>query len=126
MTSTVVFSDTDIAQAKLVSKLSNRPARVHGDVFIWNGILIDRASAIVALLKINNQVPVNDSVKCRLYQNYETKFMELQDKIKIKTEETDATTLAKVWFHRLCSTLKNNELLKNSEVKQILIDLHTE
>ena len=50
MNSTAVFSDTEINQAKLISKLSNKPAKVANDVFIWNGVLIDRASAIVHVL----------------------------------------------------------------------------
>lgn len=126
MNSTAEFSSTDIAQAKLVSKLSSAPARVSGDVFVWNDVLIDRASAVVALLKINNQVPVRDSVKVRLYQNYQKRFGDQKNTIFLNTDETDDSTLACVWFHRLCSKVKSAEPLGKDSVKQMLIILHTE
>ena len=77
MNLTPVYSDTESNQAKLLSHLSSRPARVRDDVFVWNGCLIDRATAVVALLKINNQVPVGDSVKLRLYRAGSYTYMTL-------------------------------------------------
>jgi hypothetical protein len=127
MNSTAVFSDTDINQAKLVSHLSGRPARVKDDVFIWNGHFIDRATAIVALLKVNNQVPVNDSVKIRLHNNYNARFLDhgnIEDMVHIRTDD-DPETAARIWFNLVCRTIKGaHELLSAETVKQILIDLH--
>jgi hypothetical protein len=127
MNSTEVFSDTDIAQAKLVSQLSNRPAKVQNDIFIWNGHLIDRATAIVALLKINNQVPVGDGVKMRLHQEYDRRFAAYEDKedlVKFTDEQPDKA--ARIWFNILCRTIKGKEeTLSKERVKQILIDLHS-
>lgn len=127
MNSTAVFSDTDINQAKLVSHLSGRPARVKDDVFIWNGHFIDRATAIVALLKVNNQVPVNDSVKIRLHNNYNARFLDhgnIEDMVHIGTDD-DPETAARIWFNLVCRTIKGaHDLLSAETVKQILIDLH--
>jgi hypothetical protein len=127
MNSTAVYSDTDINQAKLISKLSGRPARVQDDVFIWNGHFIDRATAIVALLKVNNQVPVNDSVKIRLHNNYNNRFLnhgDIEDMVHIRSDG-DPETAARVWFSIVCRTIKGaSELLPSATVKQILIDLH--
>ncbi len=127
MNSTAVYSDTDINQAKLISQLSGRPACVQDDVFIWNGHLIDRATAIVALLKINNQVPVGDSVKLRLHQRYNQRFLkhgDIEDMVHISTDD-DPETASRIWFNIICRTIKGaNELLPAETVKQILIDLH--
>lgn len=127
MNSTAVYSDTDINQAKLISKLSGRPAKVQDDVFIWNEHFIDRATAIVALLKINNQVPVGDSVKLRLHARYNQRFLKhgnIEDMVHVRRDE-DPETAARVWFNIVCRTIKGaNELLPPETVKQILIDLH--
>jgi hypothetical protein len=122
-----VFSDTDIGQAKLLSQLSGKPAKVQGDVFIWNGHIIDRATAVVALLKINNQVPVGDSVKMRLHQAYDTRFAayeEQEELVKIVDDQPDKA--ARIWFNILCRKVKGtNTGMSPEEVKQILITLHS-
>jgi hypothetical protein len=127
MSSTVVYSDTEIKQAQLLSQLSARPARVKEDVFVWNGCLIDRATAIVALLKINNHVPVGDSVKLRLYRIYQDRFSnyDLAERFT-NINNDDANTAARIWFNVICRTVKgSSELLDSNTVKQILVDLHT-
>jgi hypothetical protein len=127
MNSTAVFSDTDINQAKLVSQLSGRPARIQDDVFIWNGHIIDKATAIVAVLKVNNQVPVSDSVKLRLHNNYNKRFLvhgDIEDMVHVRTDD-DPEKAARIWFNLVCRTIKGaNEVLPAETVKQILIDLH--
>lgn len=122
-----VYSDTEINQAKLLSHLSARPALVRDDVFVWNGCLIDRATAIVALLKINNQVPVGDSVKLRLYRVYRERFMEYEMAEKlVSINDENPETAARIWFNIICRTIKgSSELLGPATVKQILVDLHT-
>jgi hypothetical protein len=127
MNSTVVFSDTEINQAKLLSYLSGRPAKVAGDIFVWNGSLVDRATAVVAFLKVNNQVPVGDSVKMRLHQTYTNRFAdyaEREDLAGIIDDHPDKA--ARIWFNLLCRIIKGkNEPLSNDVVKQILVDLHS-
>ena len=123
----VVFSDTEINQAKLLSQLSGRPARVGHDVFVWNGHLIDRATAIVALLKVNNQVPVSDSVKMRMHEAYRRRFKNYAASEDLAEEDIDTQpdTAARIWFNRVCRTIKGREESPSNElVKQILIDLH--
>jgi len=126
MNSMELLSDTDIAQAKLVSHLSGRPAKVQEDVFVWNGHLIDRATAIVALLKINNQVPVSDGVKLRLKENYERKFAAYrltEDLADINDDNPPKA--ARVWFSVVCHIIKGSiGKVSNDVMKQILIDLH--
>ena len=127
MSLTPVYSDTEINQAKLLSHLSSRPARVRDDVFVWNGCLIDRATAIVALLKINNQVPVGDSVKLRLYRVYRDRFMnyDMAERL-VSINDENPETAARIWFNVICRTIKGtSEILSPSVVKQILVDLHT-
>jgi hypothetical protein len=123
----VVFSDTDIAQAKLVSQLSGRPAKIHDDVFIWNGHMIDRATAVVAFLKINNQVPVGDGIKMRLHQAYDQRFAaydEQEELVNIADEQPDKA--ARIWFNILCRKIKGKSAaLSHEEIKRILIDLHS-
>ncbi len=128
MSSTVVYSDTDIKQAQLISQLSARPARVREDVFVWNGCLIDRATAIVALLKINNQVPVADTVKLRLYKVYRERFSDYDLAERFTSiDNENIETAARIWFNVICRTVKgSSELLNSSAVKQILVDLHSQ
>lgn len=127
MNLTPVYSDTEINQAKLLSHLSSRPARVRDDVFVWNGCLIDRATAVVALLKINNQVPVGDSVKLRLYRVYRDRFSnyEMAERL-VNINNENPETAARIWFNVVCRTIKgSSEILNSSIVKQILVDLHS-
>lgn len=126
MNLTAQISDTDINQAKLVSKLSGRPAHVDGDIFVWNGHLIDRATAIVLLLKTNNQVPVGDSVKLNMHKNYNTKFQQFKDRehwADIAHDEADVA--ARMWFGLIGRELKRDVPFTPDQVKQILIDLHS-
>ena len=127
MNSMVVFSDTEIGEAKLLSSLSGRPAKIGYDVFAWNGHLIDRATAIVALLKVNNQVPVNDSVKLRLKENYERRFAAYkitEDLADIN--DNDPLASARIWFNFVCRIIANKDKtpLSADEVKGVLIELH--
>lgn len=127
MSLTAAFSDTDIAQAKLLSQLSDRPAKVQDDVFVWNGHLIDRATAIVALLKINNQVPVGDNVKIRLHEQYDRRFSQYRDtEDLVGVEGEDPPQSARIWFNILCRAIKGkNEPLPQDQVHRILVDLHS-
>lgn len=126
MSSTVVFSDTEINQARLISHLSGRPAKVAGDVFVWNGSLIDRATAVVVFLKVNNQVPVPDSVKMRLQEAYQKRFAAYEDTeelVGITDEQPDKS--ARIWFSLLCKVIKGKDnTVSNELAKQILVDLH--
>ncbi len=121
------LSDIEIGKAKLLSQLSGRPAHIAEDVFAWNGCLIDRATAIVALLKANNQVPVSDGVKMTMHQNFYDKFKDFEDTEDLVFNDTDRDPAvnARVWFNLVCRTVKKTtESLPNDVVKQILIDLH--
>lgn len=121
------LSDIDIGRAKLMSQLSGRPAHVVNDVFVWNGCIIDRATAIVALLKANNQVPVNDGVKMRMHQNFYDKFRQFEETEDLVFNDYDKgpAVNARIWFNVVCRTVKKTtENLPNEVVKQILIDLH--
>ena len=71
--------DIDFNSANLISKLSGKPVHIQDDVFAWNGILIDRATAVVALLKIYNQVPVGDSIKLNTARKYADKFKNFEE-----------------------------------------------
>lgn len=127
MSSTAVFSDTDINQARLISHLSGRPAKVADDVFVWNGSLVDRATAVVAFLKVNNQVPVPDSVKMRLHEAYEQRFAEYEDSedlVGITDDQPDKS--ARIWFNILCRIIKGKTGPASKDLaKQILVDLHS-
>ena len=125
MTSMVAYSDTEIGQAKLLAQLSGRPAKVAGDVFIWNGHLIDRATAIVVLLKVNNQVPVGDSVKMRLHSAYNKRFAGYDETLVDIAVDDQPDTAARIWFNTICRFTKTpNKELSADEVKNILIELH--
>ena len=126
MTSTVQLSDTEINQAKLMSQLSGRPAHVKADIFVWNGRLIDRATAVVALLKTNNAVPVSDSVKMQMHYNYLQKFRSYEDAEDLVFDNPDRKPdeNARIWFNAVCRVIKKPEVLPNDVMKQILIDLH--
>jgi hypothetical protein len=122
----VQLSDTEINQAKLVSKLSGRPVHVKDDVFIWNGHLIDRATAIVALLKANNAVPVGDSIKLKMFFSYTEKFKaydSIEDLVDL-FHDRNPVDQSRIWFNAVCRIIKGTETLPNEVMKQILIDLH--
>lgn len=122
--------DTELGQAALISKLSGRPHPVFDDVFAWNGKIVDRATAIIALLKIYNQVPVNDSVKMTVFEKYTKRFNAIKDSdffIDVYFEDTrDPAKEARIWFNKVCAAVKGDvaELPKET-IKDILITLHS-
>jgi hypothetical protein len=124
--------DIDFDSANLVSKLSGKPVHIQDDLFAWNGILIDRATAIVALLKIYNQVPVGDGIKLNTARRYSAKFKNFEDLPMYvdvyATEElmNNVETMSRIWFNKLCKIIKGDvkEMHKDT-VKQILITLHS-
>jgi len=119
MNSTAQFSDTDIDQAALMSKLSGVPAQVQPGVFVWNGILVDRASAVVSLLKVYNQVPVSTSAKNQLYNKYIKQFNQETRALSVTDDNSE------IWFYKLCKKIQGEVKTRtNEEIKQILIGLH--
>jgi hypothetical protein len=128
MNSTAARWVTDISQAKLLSKLSGRPHHVCNDVFVWNDHIVDRASAVVALLKVNNQVPVSDHVKMRMHDSYLARFADYEDRLpELGNNDETPDAAARIWFNTLCRTIKGkNETLPNDQVHRILIDLHSQ
>jgi hypothetical protein len=115
------YSDTDLNQARLMSRLSGKPAIVSDDIFMWNGILVDRASAVVALLKVYNQVPVSTLAKTKLHQTYIDKFADQESTVL----RGDSRTNSDIWFYKICKAIKGNVAERSAEdVKNILISLH--
>jgi hypothetical protein len=113
------YSDTDIDQAALMSKLSGVPAQVQADVFVWNGVLVDRATAVVSLLKVYSQVPVSTSAKNQLYNKYIQKFNHEPRSLSVTDDNSE------IWFYKLCKKIQGEVKTRTSEeVKQILIGLH--
>lgn len=124
--------DIDFDSANLVSKLSGKPVHIQDDLFAWNGILIDRATAVVALLKTYNQIPIGDSIKLNSAKKYSDRFKNFEHLpmyVNVYVTEdiaNNAETLARIWFNKVCKTVKGdvNELPKDV-VKQILVTLHS-
>jgi len=122
--------DTELGQAALISKLSGKPAPVFDDVFAWNGKVVDRATAVIALLKVYNQVPVSDTVKMSVFEKYANRFDAIKDSdffIDVYSEDTrDPAREARIWFNKVCTAVKGdiNEL-PASQIKDILITLHS-
>jgi hypothetical protein len=131
MNLTLQPSDIDFHSADLVSKLSGKPVHIQDDLFAWNGMLIDRATAIVALLKVYNQIPIGDSIKLNSSRKYLTRFKHFEhlpmyvDVYATEDIANNAETLSRIWFNKVCKIIKGdvNELPKES-IKQILITLH--
>lgn len=126
MNSTAQLSATDISAAKLLNKLSDKPILVSADVFVWHGHLVDRATAVVALLKNNNQVPVSDHVKQQMQENYNRRFSQYTDEefLNVGTDKRPDVS-ARIWFNFVCRELKgHNPALQPEELKNLLIDLH--
>jgi len=122
--------DTELGQAALISKLSGRPALVFDDIFAWNGKVLDRATAVVALLKVYNFVPVSDGVKMATFERYSNRFDSIKNSdyfIDIWFEDTrDAAKEARIWFNKLCTAIKGDVMeLPKESVKQILVTLHS-
>lgn len=122
--------DTELGQAALISKLSGRPHPVFDDVFAWNGKIVDRATAVIALLKVYNQVPVSDTVKMSVFDKYAKRFEAIRSSdffIDVYFDDTrDPATESRIWFNKVCAAVKGdvNELAKE-QIKDILITLHT-
>lgn len=124
--------DIDFDSANLVSKLSGKPVHIQDDLFAWNGILIDRATAVVALLKTYNQIPIGDSIKLNSAKKYSDRFKNFEHLpmyVNVYATEdiaNNAETLARIWFNKVCKTVKGdvNELSKDV-IKQILVTLHS-
>lgn len=118
-------SDTDIKQAALMSRLSGRPAAVTGDIFVWNGRIVDRASAVVALLKVYSQVPVSTAAKERLCNQYHQKFSNEDSDFVISVDDASSTR-SEIWFYKLCKAIKGEVAVRSeTEIKEILIILHS-
>ena len=122
--------DTELGQAVLLSKLSGKPAHVFDDVFAWNGKIMDRATAIVALLKVYNHVPVGDNVKLCAYKKYYKRFepIEHSDFFVGSTfdEDRDEDQQARFWFSSVCHAVRGDVTEISTEtIKQILITLHS-
>ena len=121
--------DIDLGPALLLSQLSGRPINVAGDIFVWNGVIMDKATAIVVLLKAYNQVPVNDNVKLSLYTKYQTTFQKYNGStvyVGVYHGENDMKSIGRMWFSRLIKRAKGGvDTMPSETVKQILISLHT-
>jgi hypothetical protein len=122
--------DTELGQAALVSKLSGRPQPVFDDVFAWNGKIVDKATAIIALLKVYNQVPVSDSVKISVFEKYANRFDAIKQSdffIDVYFDDTrDPAKEARIWFNKVCTAIKGDVAeLDSNQIKDILITLHS-
>jgi hypothetical protein len=124
MFSTAQYSDIELNQARLISKLSGRPAHIRDDVFVWNGSIIDRACAVVALLKVYSSLPVTSSAKEKLCKSYYEKFQNANSDFIIDQEKSEWNN--DIWFYKICKRIKGeiNERTE-SDIKEILIYLHT-
>lgn len=124
MNSTAVYSDTELNEALLLSRLSSRPAKVRDDVFVWNGYVLDKASAVVALLKVYSTLPVTTGAKQRLCDTYYRRFQNERSDFVISRERSDWTV--DIWFYKLCKRIKGQiEVRTPDEIKEILIYLHS-
>jgi hypothetical protein len=130
MNLTQQLSDTELGQAALISKLSGRPHPVFDDVFAWNGKIIDRATAVVALLKVYNQVPVGDSVKMTMFEKYAKRFDAIRHSdffVDVYADDTrDPATESRIWFNKICLAVKGDAAeLPKETIKDILVTLHS-
>ena len=130
MNLTLTLLDTELGQAALLSKLSGKPALVFDDVFAWNGKVVDRATAIMALLKVYNHVPVSDTVKLSAYKKYNNRFDPIRESdffVKVYADEDkDIAREARIWFSVMCRVIRGDiESLPKETVKQILVTLHS-
>jgi hypothetical protein len=125
--------DIDFHSADLISELSGKPVHIQDDLFAWNGMLIDRATAIVALLKVYNQIPISDSIKLNSARKYLERFKHLEhlpmyvnvyDTVEVTI--VGAETMARIWFNKVCKIAKGSvDELPKDVVKQILVTLHS-
>jgi len=122
--------DTELGQAALISKLSGKPAHVFDDIFAWNGKVVDRATAVLALLKVYNQVPVSDTVKMSVFEKYANRFDSIKESdffINVYFDDTrDPAREARIWFNKVCTAVKGDVAeLPGDQIKDILITLHS-
>jgi hypothetical protein len=129
MNSMEQLSDTDLGQAVLLSQLSGKPVNVVDNVFVWNGTIMDRATAIVVLLKAYNQVPINNNVTLTLYTKYQKTFEKYSDSsvyVSVYQGEADVQAMSRMWLSKIIKRAKGSiPTLTPESVKQILISLHT-
>jgi len=129
MNSMEQLSDTDLGQAVLLSQLSGKPVNVVDNVFVWNGTIMDRATAIVVLLKAYNQVPINSNVALSLYTKYQKTFEKYADSgvyVSVYQGEADVQAMSRMWLSKIVKRAKGSiPTLTPESVKQILISLHT-
>ena len=121
---------TELGQAALLSKLSGKPALVFDDVFAWNGKVLDRATAVMALLKVYNHVPVSDTVKLSAYKKYNKRFNPIKESdffVGIYADDNqDVEREARIWFSVICRAIQGDvKELPKETIKQILVTLHS-
>lgn len=120
------YSDIELGQAQLLSQLSGRPARVKDDVFVWNGYILDRPTAVIALLKVYSTLPVTNGAKERLYNSYYKRFQNEETSFVINKNNENSDWTVETWFYKLCKRIKGKiDQRSNNEIKEILIYLHS-
>ena len=118
------LSDTDLDHAYFLSKLVPNPVKVTDGVYIWNGILLDRETAVVILLKMYSQLPVSTSAIEKLFENYKKKYQYQKYAVKIVSEQIFDNPSN--WFYHICYDIRGNVLTRTAEdIKQQLINLHS-
>jgi hypothetical protein len=125
--------DIDFHSADLISELSGKPVHIQDDLFAWNGMLIDRATAVVALLKVYNQIPISDSIKLNSARKYLERFKHFENSpMYVNVYDTvevtivGAETMARIWFNKVCKIIKGNVTeMPKDVIKQILVTLHS-
>jgi hypothetical protein len=120
--------DIEIEEARFLSLLSGDPVLVKDDIYIWNGVLVNRAAALVALLRIYCQLPVNNYLKTTLFRGYSIKFREVDEKYLLKNTLDDRYQIGEqgVWFYELCGRIKGNiDHRSEQDIKRLMILLHS-
>lgn len=122
----VAPSIIDYKHAHLMSRLSDNPVKVVDDAYMWHGYAVDRATAVICLLKIYSQLPVNDKMKLRMYRNYMERWQSNRYAVLYNdSDEKDPIALSSMWFYRLCRKIKGNIQERSAEdIKNILVLLH--
>lgn len=117
-------SDTDLQHAYLLSKLIDNPVKVDKDVYMWNGYVMDRETAVVALLKVYSQLPVSDSAKKSLFENYKKRWQD--NKYAVDPNREEFSDRSGTWFFILCNGIKGKVRKRTPfDIKQQLITLHS-
>lgn len=124
MSSTDQPLDTDLQHAYLLSKLIDNPVKVDKDVYMWNGYVMDRETAVVALLKVYSQLPVSDSAKQSLFENYKKRWQD--NKYAVDPNKEEFSDRSGTWFFILCKNIKGKIYKRTPfDIKQQLITLHS-